>query len=372
MKRLLLLLAIISLISVSVFACSSTPTATTVTATSTKTATSTQTATATTTITAVKWKMQTSINTGTINFDSLAIPFADLVKEKSNGQIEIEVYPASALVPNTEIATSLGKGVINMSLSGPSTDAGLLTEAQVGAGLPFAWSTAREQYEFWHEYQDGAAIDMLDSAYNTINIKMLRFTTFEDNYGMMTTFPVDSLDILKTKKMRALGNMGKVVQNLGASTVNVPIPDVYMALSTGTVDGVVMGFSTLEDFKLKEVLDYVVYPPFSAGTGTALYVNLDDWNSLTPDLQNILVEAADEAYLDYLYPASLEMAEGLDAIVKAAGMENVTLPESEVDKLRDASVPVWDAVASASANNAKMMDLLKAFLDSKGESYPGK
>ena len=321
----------------------------------------------------IVWKLQTNVNAGTMVHEYGAVAFADLVKEKSGGKLQIEVYAANAIVPSMEITASVGKGVVEMGLGGPSLDVGFLTEAQVAAGLPFAFETARDQYEYWHEYKDGKAFEIMNSAYNEMGVEMVQVLCFEDNYGLMTSFPVNTIQDLTSKQIRATANNGKIMANLGVPTVNIAIPEVYMGLSNGTADGVVMGFSTLDDFQLKEVLDYVVEPPFYSGVLSTFYCNLDAWNSLTPELQQIVKDCAKEASLEHLWPASKEVAAKLyNETIPQAGMSVTTLPDSEVQKLKDASASVWDSIEAASERNGEMMALVKEYLDAKGVEYPGK
>ena len=321
----------------------------------------------------IVWKMQTNVNTDTMVYDNGAVAFADLVKEKSGGRLEIEVYPANAIVASSEITTSVGKGVVEMGLGGPSLDTGLLAEAVMCAGLPFGWENGLQAYEYWHEYKDGAAYELLNEAYHEMGVELVHILCFDDAYGLMTSFEIESLHDVSKKQIRATGNYGTIMGNLGASTVSMAISEVYMGLSMGTIDGVVMGFSTLEDFQLKEVLDCVVEPAFCAGVPSTFYCNLDAWNSLPDELKTIVQEAAAETFKEVLYPASLEIGDNLyNHVIPEAGMEVISLSDEDVAAMLEASASIWDAAEDASARSGEMMQLLKEFLDEKGQDYPGK
>ncbi len=51
--------------------------------------------------------------------------------------------------------------------------------------------------------------------------------------------PVHKLEDLKGMKIRATGNVARIVEALGATPVAMPMPDTYDALSRGVVEGVV-------------------------------------------------------------------------------------------------------------------------------------
>ena len=107
--------------------------------------------------------------------------------------------------------------------------------------------------------------------------------TSEPNIMIMREKVVRSPDDLAGLKIRVAGaTAGKVAEALGATPVQMPINQVYNALQTGLIDGVITGSSTLDDFKLDEVADSFTFGAplgrlsFFAVMGEGAYNGLSD------------------------------------------------------------------------------------------------
>jgi TRAP-type C4-dicarboxylate transport system substrate-binding protein len=84
--------------------------------------------------------------------------------------------------------------------------------------------------------------------------KPLALWASEPNIFIMKDRQIRTPADLKGLKIRVAGStMAEVAEALGATPVQMPIGQVYNALQTGLIDGVITGASTLTDFKLDEV-----------------------------------------------------------------------------------------------------------------------
>lgn len=88
--------------------------------------------------------------------------------------------------------------------------------------------------------------------------KPLALWTSEPNVMIMRDKVIRTPADLAGLKIRVAGaTAAEVATALGATPVQMPIPEVYNALQTGLIDGVFTGHSTLVDFKLDEVADAI-------------------------------------------------------------------------------------------------------------------
>jgi TRAP-type C4-dicarboxylate transport system substrate-binding protein len=88
--------------------------------------------------------------------------------------------------------------------------------------------------------------------------KPLALWTAEPNALIMKDKVVRTPADLKGLKIRVAGaTAAEVATALGATPVQMPISQVYNALQTGLIDGVITGHSVLKDFKLDEVADAI-------------------------------------------------------------------------------------------------------------------
>ncbi len=171
---------------------------------------------------------------------------------------------------------------------------------------------------------------------------------------MMRKKPVRSLDDLAGLKIRvASSSAAAIVEAYGATPVPMPANKVYTAMSTGVVDGALMGSDSLLIFKLIETTKYVTTNLPEMPTTIFLVANEDAYNELSD---------ADRAALDSLtgLDISLRAADGLAkfgdiALAQFAGMEGV-----ETIVLSNESRAAFEARAAAAV--AK----LKAEFDAKG------
>jgi TRAP-type C4-dicarboxylate transport system substrate-binding protein len=115
---------------------------------------------------------------------------------------------------------------------------------------------------------------------------------------MIASEPILTLDELSQVKFRV--HESEVVkrfwgkEGLGATVVVLPLSDVYLSLRQGVVDAITMPFDLIVPMKFTEVAKHVMllrdYPQF-----LPIMINEAKWQSLTPEQQQALTEAADEA-----------------------------------------------------------------------------
>ena len=124
---------------------------------------------------------------------------------------------------------------------------------------------------------------------------------------------VDSLEGIKGKKVRAVGDQAQLLKALGGVPVPLPHPEVYTALQTGTLDGA-LGFpSQAMSFGYYEVTKSWL----RGAPGRYLVpsmINKDTWNKLPKDLQQILFETGKQQvrYLASLQDYAEELVQKAD------------------------------------------------------------
>ena len=98
-------------------------------------------------------------------------------------------------------------------------------------------------------------------------------------------------------KIRAYGaETAKLFKLMGAVPLTMPLGEVYVALQRGLVDGVMTSVDSVHAINAQEVLDYGTRLVVSAYVPcNYVLVNLDSFNALPQDLQQIILDAAHEA-----------------------------------------------------------------------------
>jgi len=124
----------------------------------------------------------------------------------------------------------------------------------------------------------------------TQNVKILSIPTATTGFRFFLKEPMDAGSKLNGKKIRALPSYNKIVGSLGGTAVIIPFGELYSATEKGVIDGLVWPSVGAVGFKFHEVAPYLAEPAF----GTVSYLimmNLDKFNSLDADAQNILLDA---------------------------------------------------------------------------------
>lgn len=176
----------------------------------------------------------------------------------------------------------------------------------------------------------------------------LALWTSEPNVFIMKDHEIRTPGDLAGLKVRVAGaTAAKVAEALGATPVQMPINQVYNALQTGLIDGVITGASTLNDFKLDEVANSYT---FGANLG-----RLSFWAVMNERAYNAL-SAEERAALDSVagMPLSKSAEDAWnattdDGVAKAradASNTFIDLTEAEAQAFADAVQGVVDEYVS--------------------------
>jgi len=286
--------------------------------------------------------------------------FAAKVEEYTKRQVQVKLFWPGMLVSLQEGYDALAKGTVEGLYSSLIYHGGTVPEGKT-EWLPFNWRTPDEAFDI---YYNTGYLDLMREANTKHNVYYL-FPMMSASMGCMTKFPVTTMDDFKGKKMRATGLDGAIVKTMGAAAVAMPATELYVTLQRGTVDGVVYPYYTLRTYKLHEVVSQVVLPGLHAPSISGVYLNLDFWKSLTPELQQALEKAGKETCLLSAQACPEWDNEGLDE-ARARGIKVTTLPDADVKKLREQCMPLWTQVGEATPLSKKIVELLINYQKKKG------
>jgi len=309
-----------------------------------------------------KWRMQTPYTMTSEQSAVCAGTFVAQCELNSGGRLKIELFPPGAILGSgVECYEGVSKGVVEAVIAAGCYLGGILPLSFGDIeyyGLPVIAATAQDIHKFWYEWRDGAALKLINKAYNEHGVLNLMGGPVSNVLG--TKFPVTTLDDLKGKKIYSIGILGKLMGKLGASPVTLTSAELYTGLQRGTVDGYTHAEYVIESYKLKEVVGYLIISPTLCSGTTHILVNLDAFNKLPKDLQKVVKDAgraASKAYTDNykgLVASSYEKA-------KAAGVQMITLPDADTVKLRALAMPLWEEIANKTEIGRELLKLMKEY-----------
>jgi len=217
--------------------------------------------------------------------------FAELLKEKSGGEMTLKMYHAATLGDQPDAIEQVRLGgleIANFSLGplGP-----VVPEANV-VSLPFIF---KDTDHVWRVL-NGKAGDMIKAGLAKKGLIVLAWydggsRSFYNSKKPITT-PADVVGM----KIRVMNNdlYSGMISALGGNPSPMAFSEVYQSLKTGVVDGAENNWPSYESTGHYEVAPYysnsqhLIIPE-------VLVINADVYNTLTPDEQKILREAAEES-----------------------------------------------------------------------------
>ncbi|MGB9699273.1 MAG: TRAP transporter substrate-binding protein [Thermodesulfobacteriota bacterium] len=219
------------------------------------------------------------------------LKFAELVKAKTNGQLEIVVYPAGQLGNDAQILQGVRMGSIDIAMTGNPFHTTFEPSLNV-LDLPFLFK------DFSHAYRvfDGPIGKEILSRLEKHNIKGLGFMEIGFRNLTNSKRPVKEAADMKGLKIRVTPNPAHIAafKLLGAIPTPMPFTEVYMALKTGAVDGQENPTTLIHGQKFYEVQKYMSIT-MHAYTVSEVSMNLKRFQSLSSAHQNVLLEALQEA-----------------------------------------------------------------------------
>jgi len=260
--------------------------------------------------------------------------FGQLVKERTDGRYEVEVYHSAQLGEEKDTIEQVRSGVIELNRVSMAPFNGTVKESIVPA-LPYIFRSE----DHMHKVMDGPIGDQIKAAFEPAGLVVLAFYDAGSRSFYNSKRPIKTVEDMKGLKFRVIQSdiFVDMTAALGANATPMPYGEVYSSIETGVIDGAENNFPSYDTAKHFEVAKY-----YSLDEHTILpevfVMNKDAWDKLTPEDQEIFKQAAKESVAKQRELWSAKSAESR-AIVEKAGVEI-----NEVDKqgFIDAMKPVYD------------------------------
>ena len=263
------------------------------------------------------------------------------VEKALKGKVIIQKHWAGEPVPTKQTLEALSVGTIDMLAAYPPYFSGKVAIADIAA-MPANFHSYDDIYDLWWNSPLGELVDK--SYQKRANAKFLFPAIFApQNFQIAKrTKKIVKFDDFKGMKIRAGGGMPNyTVKAIGGSPVATVGGEYYTAMQKGTVDAGLMGSYSLRTYKLWEVADQVVNPPIFPHCFVGVWMNLDKWNSLSPEIQKVFIDTARMMATRWICFVELDDAR-VRAEARKHGVQFYTLPPAEAAKMYKAAMPVWD------------------------------
>jgi TRAP-type C4-dicarboxylate transport system substrate-binding protein len=257
----------------------------------------------------------------------------DELDKRTGGAVTIEVHWASSLAVMPEMLETVQKGVADLGQLVPPFFGtvfplhGNLDGMYVFNDKPLARMMANEALD--KEVPEAAA--------EWGNAGLVRLFSYSlGNYHVSCMKPVRSLADFEGLKLRATGPMNPViVEAVGAAPVGITSAEMYDALLKGTVDGGVTDADMMIRFKEYEVAKYLIRLNIGANPMLTTAMNMEAWNKLSPEVQQVFLELRDEFPPVYTEGFDKRMKEETFVVLQDAGVEVIDLPAADMETLKN-------------------------------------
>ena len=215
--------------------------------------------------------------------------FAKLVKERSNGEIIIQVYPSSQLGNQRDLVEGLTFGTVDMTLTGTAVLGNFVPEVSI-FDLPFLFRDVQHAYK----------------ALDTVGMElckkgeargMITLAIWENGIRHMTNNarPIVKPEDMKGLKFRVMEQPVyiEMMKALGASPTPMAMSELYTALQKGVIDGQENPLAHIATKRFYEVQKYISLTGHTYAPELVM-ISAIAWKKLTPEQQALLRKAAED------------------------------------------------------------------------------
>lgn len=271
-----------------------------------------------------------------VSFPSVQMQeWADQLTEKTDGQVEVELFVGGTLLSAGDIYDGVSQGVVDIGLDSPAYDTSrfaMSSVINVPMGITNPTTASKTFLDLLLEYQP--------EEYKDFEI-ITAFTT-EASY-LQTIDAVTKQSDLSGKTIRSAGSGVPVMEALGANPMGMSMADVSEALNTGVISGYDSSREVLKDFGTGEMVNYVTDYPMGISNSFVAVMDKAKFDSLPDNVK----EAIGELRYPMMEFAAAEHERGLDAALEwaenEAGVEFIDVDPSEVD--------AWDQIMADRAQH---------------------
>lgn len=215
--------------------------------------------------------------------------FAKAVSDATGGAVEIQLFANGLLGGEVESAEGMRLGSIQGGIITSSVFASWVPEVQV-LDLPFLFRDDDHAVA-----ANSILTERMAEKFDAQGFHLLGFS-INGARQPMSTFPINTPDDVKGKKMRVIQSPIHIAlwEAVGAAPVPIPAAEVYNSMQTGVVDFFDNTATNYLTFKFFEVAPYYTDLRHVYAMGTWV-VSRTWWDSLPAEHQEAITKAATEA-----------------------------------------------------------------------------
>ena len=265
--------------------------------------------------------------------------FAKRVNENAGGEIEVKVFPSGQLGGDEQIQRGLKAGTIHFG-SGSSSNMGIVSDAYAWGDLPYVFKSPEDAEKVFTdeviaEYIDGK----MRADAGTVVLGHVEVGGFR--ILINTQRPLQTPDDVDGMKFRMLSNPidQALLTSWGGSPVAMPWSETFVSIEQGVADGLQLQPQAIAGFGFDKMIRHGTHTK-TLMTVHVAQMNAETFDSLSPELQQVIIDASNEA---------LKIANAADRADASQFLEDLSgtiefyqPSDEEFEQWRTAALVVWD------------------------------
>ncbi|MGZ5105912.1 MAG: TRAP transporter substrate-binding protein [Usitatibacter sp.] len=241
----------------------------------------------------IKWRLASSFPKSLDTIYGAVEVMSKRVAACTGGKFQIQVFAAGEIVPAFGVVDAVQNGTIQAAHTAPYYFWGKDAAFALDTAIPFSLNA--RQTNAWQIF--GGGNELFAEFYKAYNIVRVPCGNTGAQMGGWYRKEIKTPADFKGLKFRIGGFAGKVMEKLGAVPQLIPGGDIYPALEKGTIDAAEwVGPYDDEKLGFNKVAKNYYYPGFwEGGPQLVSYFNVNEWNKLPKEYQNIVEAACAEA-----------------------------------------------------------------------------
>ena len=287
----------------------------------------------------------------------LAQRFAQQVKERTNGEVTVRIYPNNSLIEDPEQQyQAMEQGTTDMSVYPLDYASGDVPAFSIT--LMPAMVRNHAQAQNWQDAEIGNKVEQMAEENG---VKILTWVWNAGAIGVKEGDPIVAPDDVQSGMVtRAAGpRVEEMLKRVGFGLASMDSSEIYNAMQTGTLDSAVTSTSSFSSYRLYEQVDSYTSP---TGGNTfwfmfePLIIGTEQFEELTPEQQKILEDVGADLQ-EYAYTASQEDDVRVDEEFEEAGVTVVKMDDKSFEEWQEASQPVWENFAGDVEGGQELVQL---------------
>ncbi len=302
-----------------------------------------------------KLRIQTHFSQETLS-GQMAEKYIKDIEEMSNGEIEIEMFYAGAVVKAAETFDAAATGILDCDMTGGAYQTGKNPAFQFTGDLMGGYANPYQQMAW---LLHGGGRDAVNDLYNDHDMQFVGWW-IPGPESLSSTAPIKNVEDFKDWKFRSPPGLAtKVFANLGASPIVMDFNEIFTALETGIIDGAdAANLTNNIGLGLYDIAKHTNYPGFHSMPADHLACRKDIWDDMPKHHKAIMRVAMDSLALHNATINEIKNAQNAKKL-RAEGVNLYEWTPEELGKFRAAVKKGWTEFATTPEAKA----LLKSHVD---------